>query len=157
MAELNYTITINAPKEKVWHVMLDPESYKAWTSVFQPGSYYEGSLDKGSEIKFVAEDDNGLSGLYGRIAENIQYEYLSIEYLGEIVNGQVDTTGDEARTWIGAHENYNFTEVDGKTTVDVSLIGEKVGDEMAMMFDGMWPKALHTLKELCEADSKKSV
>lgn len=150
MADLNYTITINAPKEKVWHTMLDLDTYKKWTEPFYPGSYYDGSWDKGSEIKFVAEADGGRSGIHGRIAENIPYEYVSIEYLGEIVDGQLNTTGNDSSKWVGAHENYRFSEENGATTIEVVLAGQNVGDEMAKMFDGMWPKALEKLKEICE-------
>lgn len=152
MAELNYSITINAPKEKVWHTMLDLETYKQWTGAFYPGSYYEGSWEKGSDIKFIAADSDGkLSGIYGRIVENIPYEFVSIEYLGEIVDGQVDTKSDEARTWIGAHENYRFAENNGVTTLDVELSGnEVVANAMAKMFEESWPKSLAKLKEITE-------
>ncbi len=151
MAYLNYSITINAPKEKVWHTMLDLDTYKQWTGAFYPGSYYEGDWDKDSDIKFVAADADGkLSGLYGRVIENIPYEYVSVEYLGQIVDGQVDTDSDDSRTWIGAHENYRFTENGGVTTVDVVLGGDAVGDEMATMFDDSWPTSLAKLKEITE-------
>ena len=130
--------------------MLDIDTYKQWTDPFYPGSYYEGSWDKGSDIKFVAESDGKLSGIYGRVVENIPYEYVSVEYLGEIVDGELDTQSDEARTWIGAHENYRFTENNGVTTVDVELGGEEVGDDMAQMFNDSWPKALAKLKEITE-------
>lgn len=150
MAELKYSITINAPKQKVWHTMLDLDTYKQWTDPFYPGSYYEGSWDTGSDIKFVAESDGKISGLQGRVVENIPYEYVSVEYVGEIVDGQLDTQSESAQSWIGAHENYRFTENDGVTTVDVSLGGDKLGEDAARMFDGMWPKALAKLKELAE-------
>ncbi len=155
MADLNYSITISAPKQKVWHTMLDLETYKQWTVPFYPGSYYEGSWDKGSDIKFLAEADGKLSGIYGRIVENIPYEYVSVEYMGEIVDGQLDARNDEVQTWIGARESYRFTENDGVTTVDVQLGSEKIGEDMAKMFDGMWPKALQSLKELVENSAKE--
>ncbi len=149
MANLDYSITINAPKEKVWHTMLDLNTYKQWTEAFFPGSYYEGSWKAGSEIKFVAEVDGVKSGIQGRIAENIPNEYISIEYLGELKDGQLKTAGDSS-IWVGAHENYHFAEENGLTTVNVELIAEHAGEELAKTFDGMWPKALEKLKEICE-------
>lgn len=130
--------------------MLDLETYKQWTGPFYPGSYYEGSWDKGSDIKFLAEADGKLSGLYGRVVENIPYEYVSIEYVGQIVDGQIDTQSDSVQTWIGAHENYRFTENNGVTTVEVNLGSEKAGMDMTEMFDDMWPKSLALLKEIIE-------
>lgn len=150
MANLNYSITIKATKEKVWHIMLDLDTYKMWTNPFYPGSYFEGSWDKGSHIKFLAEAEGKVSGIYGRITENKPYEYVSIEYLGEVINGEIDTEGAEARRWIGAHENYRFKEENGTTTVQVELTGENMAKEAAEMFDGMWPKALEALKALAE-------
>src|SRR5688500_10250584 len=106
MANLHYTIDISAPKEKVWQTMLESETYKEWTAAFHEGSTYEGSWDKGSKIRFVAEDDGKVSGMFSHIVENIPYEYVSIEHLGEIVDGQEDTTSENAKQWIGSHENY---------------------------------------------------
>ena len=130
--------------------MLDRDTYKQWTDPFYPGSYYEGSWDEGSEIKFLAETDGKLGGICGRIVENLPYEYVSVEYLGEIVDGQLDTQSESARALIGARENYRFTENNSTTTLDVVLSGEKIGADMAEMFEGMWPKALQSLKELAE-------
>jgi len=150
MANLNYTIDIEAPKQKVWQVMLELDTYKEWTGAFHPGSTYEGSWDKGSKIKFVSEDDRKLSGIFSQIAENIPYEYVSIEHLGEIVDGKEDMTSESAKQWSGSHENYRFTEKDGITTVDVELTGDNLGDEIRKMFDGMWLRSLQKLKEICE-------
>ncbi len=150
MAKLHYSVAINAPKHKVWHVMLDDQTYRVWTAAFQPNSYYEGKWEKGCNIKFVAEDNGKISGMYGRIVEITLYEYVSIEYLGEIVYGKLSTDENEARNWIGAHENYRFIEENGVTTIQVELTSENMGNEMADMFEGMWPKALEKLKELSE-------
>ena len=151
MENLTYSIAINAPKETVWHTMLDLDTYKQWTDPFYPGSYYEGSWEQGSDIRFVAETDGSIGGIYGRLAESELYKYVSVEYTGVIVDGQVVTEGEEAEVLIGAHENYRFTENDGVTTVDVELTNPKGGQEMAEMFNGTWPKALERLKELAEA------
>jgi uncharacterized protein YndB with AHSA1/START domain len=43
---LHFEIEIYAPVKKVWDIMLTPETYKKWTSAFDPSSYYEGSWNK---------------------------------------------------------------------------------------------------------------
>lgn len=47
MKILHFSINIKAPQERVWHTMLDPESFRVWTSEFCEGSYFEGTWTKG--------------------------------------------------------------------------------------------------------------
>lgn len=105
---------------------------------------------RGSKIWFISEDEGKLSGMFGRIVENKPYQYISIEQLGEVIDGKEDSSGEEAQSWIGSHENYCFTEDNGVTTVDVEMIGDNISPEIAKMFEGMWPPALQKLKEICE-------
>lgn len=150
MTTLHFSIDINAPKEKVWSTMLSDATYREWTKVFNPngGSYFEGSWDEGSKIRFIGPDENGkLGGMLSRIEVNKPYEFISIEHLGQIADGVEDTTSDEIKGWIGAHENYTFTEENGVTTVKVDL---DTVDEFKDMFEKAWPKGLQKLKELSE-------
>lgn len=150
MQKLHFSVQINAPREKVWDTMLEDGTYREWTSTFNEGSYYEGNWETGSEIKFLGpgeDESSGLSGMYAKIEENRLHEFISIHHLGVIKNGEVDTTSDEVKKWAPAFENYTFADSEGGTllTVDVDT-----NDEYKEIFEGMWPKALQTLKELCE-------
>lgn len=149
MQKLNFSVTINASKEKVWNTMLEDATYRLWTAPFNEGSYYKGDWSKGSKIIFLGPNpETGKEGgMVSRIAENKQYEYISIEHLGIINDGVEDTTSEEVKAWAGAHENYAFNEVNGRTTV---LVDMDINEEYAEMFEGMWPKALQKLKELSE-------
>ncbi len=149
MISQKFTININVSREKVWKVMLDDKTYREWTGAFHEGSYYEGSWEKGSAIQFLAEDDGKLSGMSSKIVENIPNEYISIEYLGEVINGIVDTSSENVKQWIGAHENYIFNEKGGITTLTIELEGN-LDKDMTKMFESMWPKALKKLKEIAE-------
>jgi len=151
MEKLTFTTKIEAPKQKVWDTMLSKKTYTEWTSPFHEGSYFIGDWNEGSKIQFVAEDDGKVGGMLGKIVANRPYEYISIEYIGMIADGQEDLTSDGAKPWIGAHENYTFTEADGETTLLVELESQGMEKEIADMFDGMWPKGLAKLKELSEA------
>ena len=82
-----------------------------------------------------------------RIAENRLHEYISIEHLGLVADGQEDTTSEDVKAWAGSHENYTFKDAQGATEVLVDL---DIADEFKEMFEGLWPKALQTLKELAE-------
>ncbi len=151
MQQLHFSATINAPKEKVWNTMLEDATYREWTEAFHKGSYYEGSWDVGSKMLFLGPNDDGTTGgMVSRIAENRPYDFISIEHLGEVANGVEDTTSERVASWAGAHENYTFTENDGKTEVQVDLDFAEGNPEMLAMFEGMWPKALAKLKEIAE-------
>jgi hypothetical protein len=149
MEKLQIEIDINAPKQKVWHTMLDDVTYRQWTTPFSEGSYYKGDWSKGSKIIFLGPNpETGKEGgMVSRIAENKLYEFISIEHLGMINDGVEDTTSEEVKKWTPAFENYTFKEVNGKTTI---LVDMDINDEYKEMFEGMWPKALQKLKELCE-------
>lgn len=148
MEKMYFSIVINAPKEKVWKTMLDEDTYKQWTDVFMPGSHYVGDWSEGSKILFLAPDESGkMSGMVSKIKENRPYEYVSIEYIGEIKDGKEITSGEEVEQWAGALENYAFKEIDGKTEVQVDV---DTNDEFTEMFGDIWPKALQKLKELAE-------
>lgn len=149
MHKLQFSILINAPKEKVWHTMLDDKHYREWTSVFSPGSYFKGDWSKGSKILFLGPnpETGEESGMVSRIAENKPYEFISIEHLGIVHNGIEDTTGDEARKWAPAFENYSFKEKDGATEV---LVDIDIDEKEAEVFNEMWPAALQKLKEISE-------
>lgn len=149
MQKLHFSIIIDAPREKVWHAMLDDEPYREWTAAFNPGSYYKGDWSKGSKILFLGPDPKTgeEGGMVSRIADNKLYEFMSIEHLGVVHNGVEDTTSEEARKWTPAFENYTFKEKDGKTELLVDLDSE---EEYAEMFTTMWKDALPKLKEVAE-------
>lgn len=149
MQKIHFSIFINAPVEKVWHTMLDDAPYREWTKAFNEGSYYKGDWSEGSKILFLGPDPagGGEAGMVSRIKENRAHEFISIEHLGIIKNGIEDTTGEEARKWAPAYENYTFIEKDGGTEVQVDM---DIADEYKDMFDDMWPKGLQALKALAE-------
>lgn len=149
MKKLHFETVINAPKEKVWHTMLDDASYREWTTVFSPGSYYNGEWKQGSKMLFLGPDpETGKEGgMVSRIAEVKPYEFVSIEHLGLVKEGIEDTTSEAAKKWAPAFENYTFKEKDGATELLVDLDSEEA---FAEMFENMWPEGLKKLKQLAE-------
>jgi uncharacterized protein YndB with AHSA1/START domain len=145
MKRLKFTVTINAPRERVWNTMLAPETYRLWTAEFAEGSSYEGTWEKGSRIRFIGPDGSGMSSL---IAENRPFEFVSIQHLGYVKNNVEDLESQEARNWSSAFENYSFSDADGSTLVTVEM---DVTPEFEQYMANAWPKALARLKELCEA------
>lgn len=150
MEKLNFSILINAPKEKVWDTMLEDKTYRQWTAAFNEGSYYKGDWSKGSKILFLGPNpETGKEGgMVSRIAENKLYEFISIEHLGIINDGVEDTTSEAVKLWAGSHENYIFKDKSGKTEVLVEI---DITEEYKDMFNDMWVNALQKLKEISES------
>ncbi len=151
MEKITSTIHINAPKEKVWHTMLDDPTYREWTKIFNKDSHYEGNWEKGSRMVFLGCNEDGTTGgMVSTIEENRPYEFLSIKHLGMINNGVEDTTSDEVKKWTGIHENYTLREVNGGTEVLIEL---DIEAEYKEMFVKLWSDALDKLKEIAERQS----
>ena len=144
MQKLTFSTTINAPKEKVWRVMLEDPTYRQWTSAFHEGSYAVTDWKAGSKALFLIPEGHGM---VSRIAAHRPNEFLSIEHLGEVKNGVEDTTSEAVKSWEGAHENYTLKETNGVSTLTVDM---DMGEDFKKFFQETWPKALRKLKDLSE-------
>jgi uncharacterized protein YndB with AHSA1/START domain len=144
MTRLQFSTTINAPKEIVWRTMLDDETYRKWTSAFQEGSHAVTDWKAGSKALFLAPDG---SGMVSRVAEHRPNEFLSLEHVGIVKNGVEDLASDEVKQWVGARENYRIREQAGRVTLTIEM--DTVEDHK-QYFEDTWPKALAALKELSE-------
>lgn len=153
MQKIHLSILIRAPRQNVWDIMLNDATYREWTKVFHPGSFYRGSWDQGAKILFLGpeKDGQGESGMVSRIAENRLYEYISIEHRGFIANGVEDTESEAVRDWAGIHENYTFIEKDRGTELVVDM---DINDSEKEAMEEMWKKALERLKEMAEGTKK---
>jgi hypothetical protein len=148
MHRLRFQVAIDAPRSKVWDTMLSDATYRLWTAEFMPGSYYVGDWNEGSKILFLGPGEKGDSGMVSRIESNRPHEYISIQHLGVVEDGKENTSREAAGAWAGAHENYAFRDVDGKTEV---LVEMDTDDENEEMLERTWPRALQRLKQLAEA------
>ncbi len=148
MQKIHFSITIKAPVAKVWDTMLQDATYREWTTPFSGASHYEGDWSVGSEILFMS-DAEGLekTGMYSRIKENRLHEFISIEHLGLISNGVIDTTSEEVKKWTPASENYTFKVIPEGTEVSIDM---DINGEHKETFDDMWPRSLALLKEISE-------
>lgn len=147
METLHFTVFINAPKQHVWETMLTDQTYREWTAEFDEGSHFVGDWNTGSDIRFIApEEDGSFSGMYGTITESRPYDYICIEYYGGVANG-VESIGKEQAEWAGTREIYNFTEKDGGTEIAIDV---DVMDQDKQIMSELWPNALLKLKQIAE-------
>lgn len=148
MKTLRFESVIHAPRTAVWEAMLAPGTYRLWTAAFSEGSYYEGSWETGARIRFLGPGGNGMVSV---IAESRPSEFLSIRHLGMIKDGIEDTTSDAVRAWVGAFENYSFSDSGTSTRLEVTI---DVTADFEDYMNRTWPKALAVLKALCESSSR---
>jgi uncharacterized protein YndB with AHSA1/START domain len=145
---IHFSVTINAPVEKVAALMLADETYRQWTAEFNPGSHFEGSWQKGAAIQFVGVNDKGeKEGMASRIREHVPNEFVSIEHLGLVLGDKQITTGPEVESWAGALENYTFKQQNGNTLLEADM---DANAQFKSYFETAWPAALKKLKEICE-------
>jgi len=148
MKELIHKVTINAPVEKVYSIMLDPIGFSQWTKIFSPGSVYRGEWSEGSIITFYESEENiDSAGLICRIIENIIYSKVSMEYFGLIHESETYYNGDMVDRLLGYGERYVFHKKEDATLVEVQT---DALDEWIEFFEKKYPIALRELKEICE-------
>lgn len=146
MKQLTYRASIAAPAKTVWDTIIGPESYKEWTGAAWPNSKYEGEWKLNAKLKFTGPDGSGTLAL---LTEFKPYELIVAKHIAILLPGGVeDTASDMAKTWIGAIEQYAFTETNGVTEMVVTM---SIGADWEDMFNKDWPIALAKLKEICEA------
>lgn len=141
MKRKTFNVKINAPREKVWDVLWNDKTYSQWTQPFSQGSYAKTDWKEGSEIFFMAPDDNGM---YGIIEEKKKPKRMVFKHLGEIQKGQ-----NVKKDWDNVMEIYELNEENGTTNLKVSI---DLDTEYEDFFDKIFPKALENLKNLSETE-----
>ncbi|WP_324325242.1 SRPBCC family protein [Flavobacterium sp.] len=148
MNKLNFSIDINAPKDKVWYALWDDENYQNWTSPFCEGTYTISDWDEGSKIYFMAPNGGGMNS---RIDIKKPFDTISFKHYGEIKDFKEMPETEITKAWAGSEERYDLSEADGFTTVSVSI---DIVESHIEYFKDAFPKALQKLKEIAEAETK---
>ena len=139
METLEYTIEINAAPEKVWTVLWDDFSYRQWTSAFTKGSFYVGTWEEKSMMKFFDPENNGM---YSRVLKNDPNKEMIFLHLGEIYDG-VEVPQD----WGDATESYILQETEEGTKLIARI---NTSEEFKDFFEDKFPNALQNVKHLSE-------
>lgn len=142
MNELEFTVEINASKQKVWNTLWQDETFRQWAGLVDPGTYMKGELRQGNEVEFIsAENGYGVTSL---VAEVVPTEHLLLKH-------QADTqdSGEQEREkeWTGGEESYRLKQASNVTTLTVTFGVPAAQEEY---FKENYPKALMRVKELAE-------
>ncbi|MDQ0064355.1 SRPBCC domain-containing protein [Chryseobacterium lathyri] len=139
MHKLFFEIQIEAPPEKVWDVLWSDMTYRQWTTAFTEGSFYMGTFEEGSIMKFFDPNNNGM---YSRVEKNIANKEMKFLHLGEIYDG-VETE----QNWGEATERYILEEIPTGTILKIEI---QTPEEFKDFFEEKFPNALGIVKNLSE-------
>lgn len=141
MKKLVFSIEINASREKVWDVLWSDQNYRNWTAVFIPGSYYEGELHEGNDIRFLSPGEHGLFAVVEKV---IPFQSMHFTHFGLVIDGisQEKTFGEDAI------EQYELSESQVGTKLSVTI---KTEEEYITYFSNTFPRALSAIKEITES------
>ena len=145
MKTLHFSIDVRASRQTVWETLLGRESYRIWTTEFADGSYFEGTWEAGTRMRFLVPSGEGM---VAEVAEHRSQEYLSLRHLGFVKDGVEDTESEMVKAWAPAFENYSlsYAGLSAHLAVDIDVTPEF--EEYMLK---VWPKALARLKAMCEA------
>lgn len=140
MKEYQFSISIIAPKEKVWFIMWNDNTFRDWANFIDEGMYMVGEMKEGNNIHFISPINN--YGVISKIEKLIPNEYIVFKH-------QVDTIGNVKRDneWSGGTESYNLSFKDGITTL---ITKTELPINQIETFNTFVPQSLNRIKELSE-------
>lgn len=142
MQKLQFSIEIQASKEKVWDTLWDDKTFRDWSNIIDEGTYMVGEMKEGATVQFIS--GNSGYGVTSLVEKCIPNEFVLLRHMGDTKEGG---TREREQEWTGGQESYSLTERDGDTTVVVEL---DAPPEQRETFKERLPKALARVKELAE-------
>lgn len=144
MKQMQFSVEINATKQKVWDTLWQDATLRKWAGLIDPGTYMKGELKEGNEVEFISEGGYGVTSLVDTL---VPYEHVLLKHKSDTQDTGAHTREDQ---WTGGTESYTLTENNGITTlISVADIPEELEDIM----NASYPKAFNRIKELAEGAS----
>ena len=138
------SIGINAPKEKVWTVLVQEPYNLDWYDEFSPGTRAESDWKPDSRVLF--KDSKG-NGMVAWIESFIPHSLLTLRYEGGINEGVEDYTSEMAKDMKGGHEIYRLSGENGQTLLSIE---SDMMEEYFEMMSKAWDLALEKIKAMSE-------
>lgn len=142
MKIIQFSIEINASKEKVWKTLWEDAAFRDWASIIDEGTYIKGVMKEGNEIQFISSANSyGVKSLVEILRPN---EFVLFRH-----SADTKESGEQEREkqWTGGEESYSIDEKDGITTLTVKF---DVPYELEEIFNIRFPRALERVKTLAE-------
>jgi hypothetical protein len=141
MQPMQFTVQIQASKEKAWQTMWDGQSFRDWGSFIDEGQYMVGELKEGSEVQFISGNGYGVTSLVEKLVPN---ELVTFRQMADTQDAGENLREKE---WTGGSESWSLTQDGDITTLTVSL---DVPEGLEEIFQENMPKALNRIKELAQ-------
>lgn len=141
METIKKSVTIAAPKEKVWEILINEPFRDIWISEFSENSQVGGEYKTGADIIFL--DATG-EGLKSKVTALKEYELIKLENIASFKNG-IEKNVEDA--WKGTGDTYMLSDINGDTILKIE---SSVPGHDAQLFSNLWTKALHKIKEISE-------
>ncbi len=145
MKEMQFLITIGAPKERVWDTLWQDTTLREWAGIIDPGTHMTGDLKQGGEVQFISANGYGVTSLVEKLVPG---KLLLLKH-------RADTQGNgeqpRENEWTGGKESYSLSQQHGTTTLTVAF---DVPEDMEEYFKSKYPKALQKVKELAESTQR---
>ena len=142
MKEFQFSIEINASKERVWATLWDDETFRDWANIIDEGTYMKGEMKEGNEIEYISSVNGyGVTSLIEKLDPN---EFVLFRH-----GADTKESGQQEREkeWTGGTESYSLTEKNGVTSLTVKT---DVPEGMEEIFNDSLPRALERIKILAE-------
>lgn len=145
METLSYEIIINAPRQKVWDVLWNENTYSEWTRFFSPGSVMKSDWKVGGKTYFLNAEGEGMVSTIDSMEKP---EQMIFKHLGMVdKEGNEDTESMPVKQWSGCFEKYILMDYDGKTKLHVEVQTEK---EWQDHINTGFTQGLEVIKNLAE-------
>ena len=143
MKEMQFSIDINASKEKVWTTLWGDITFRDWASIIDEGTYIKGVMEEGNVIQFISSVSGyGVTSLIEKLIPN---EFILFRHSADTKErGQQE----REKEWTGGIESYSLTEINGVTTLIVKI---DIPQEQEETFSIRFPRALDRIKTLTES------
>jgi hypothetical protein len=140
--KIQFSMEINASKERVWATLWGDVSFRDWASMIDEGTYMKGVMNEGNEIQFISSINGyGVTSMIEKLNPN---EFVLFRHGADTKeNGQQE----REKEWTGGTESYSLTEKNGVTTL---IVKTDVPQEQEETFNIRLPRALERIKTLAE-------
>lgn len=145
MANLEYSVEIDAPQEKVWEVLHHDDSYLEWVKAFSENPQISGKWQEGREITFY---DPQCGGTVAVIEDFTPYKRIALRHIATLTTDMKrETTGEETEKWIGSKDIYILEGDSEKTVLTIEM---HTHEQFAEIFSSCWPETLANIKRIAE-------
>ncbi|HZK56234.1 MAG TPA: hypothetical protein VFC84_18925 [Desulfosporosinus sp.] len=71
MKEIQFSIEINAAKERVWTTLWEDITFRDWANIIDEGTYMKGVMKEGNEIQYISSVNGyGVTSLIEKLSPN---------------------------------------------------------------------------------------